>query len=159
MSKMEELKSFSLWVAWKDRDSLKNISFPGVYAIAVSSANISGEPFSLRKEIKYFGMTNFTGGLKTRLRAFDRTIDNKTGHGGAMRFSLKYPKYEPLVRKLYVSVLPVKFPPKSDLPNLLLTMGHVAELEFICLAAYAEVFKRLPAFNDKKNSPKRQQTI
>ncbi|GEM_PF-1220714 len=74
--------NFSQWTRWSERNSLKDLGYPGVYALAVSTKNISGNDFNWSKKIKYFGMTNSVAGLKARLKQFDNTIIGKEGHGG-----------------------------------------------------------------------------
>ena len=99
-------KNFTKWVHWIERSKLENLSYPGIYVIAVSTRNISNEPFGWRSEIVYFGMTNSIGGLKSRLNQFDNTIKGKRGHGGARRFLYKYRNYSALTKNLYVSIKP-----------------------------------------------------
>ena len=146
--------NFALSIRWKEMLSLKDLSFPGVYALAVSSTNISGTTFDWIKKIIYFGMTNSAGGLKARLRQFDNTIKGKEGHGGGKRVRFKYRNYDRLAKKLFVSVCPVRCNIKSKQPDDLIKMGEVAYLEYYCFAKYVELFGRLPKFNDKKNAPK-----
>ena len=67
---------------WDNRNEAVNINMPGIYAIAISDQNLEGD-FSFSEKIVYFGMTNSQGGLRSRLKAFDNTIKDKTGHGGA----------------------------------------------------------------------------
>lgn len=81
---------FSKWVRWSEKNNLAGIKYPGVYALVVSDKDISNSKFRLLEEIKYFGMTNSGGGLKSRLKQFDNTILGKSGHGGADRFRYKY---------------------------------------------------------------------
>lgn len=84
---------------------------------------------------------------------FERTIDGKTGHGGAMRFRAKYKKAE-LVKKLFVSVNYTVCEAWKT-PKDLILMGEIAKLEYECQATYMKKFKnRLPEFNDKERSPK-----
>lgn len=97
-------KTFSKWTKWKDRNTLNGIQFPGVYCIAVSETDLSGQNFEWIDKIVYFGMTNSKTGLKGRLQQFDNTISGKTGHGGADRMRLKYENYDDISEKLYVSV-------------------------------------------------------
>jgi len=145
---------FSKWVSWSERDKLNGIKYPGVYALAVSEKDLSNTKYTLCEEIKYFGMTNSGGGLKSRLKQFDNTIIGKSGHGGAERFLYEYKNYDRLVKKLFVSVCPVKCDVKSNNPKDLLKMGEIACLEYYCFAEYIKRFKKLPKFNDKKKSPK-----
>ncbi len=97
---------FSPWRPWPRRDEALGVEYPGVYALAYSTRNIAGKPFSWRKDIIYVGMTNSVSGLRGRLKQFDNTIVGKTGHGGADRVRYKYRNYGNLVRRLYVSVAP-----------------------------------------------------
>ena len=145
---------FTKWVSWHDRNELKNIHYPGVYAIRISAGNINNRNFSWHKEIVYIGMTNGITGLKGRLKAFDNTIIGKRGHGGADRFRYKHKSYSALVKKLYVSVAPFKADVKSIKPKDLITMGNVAKFEYQCFSEYTGKFKELPEFNNKKLSKK-----
>jgi len=145
---------FSRWVRWKDRLNLKGINNPGVYALSVSTIDISGSEFNWTKEIIYFGMTNSGGGLKARLKQFDDTVVGKEGHGGGERVRYKYRDYGELTKKLFVSICPVECNVKSNQPEDLLKMGEVAYMEYYCFAKYAQLFGHLPEFNDKKNAPK-----
>jgi hypothetical protein len=146
--------NFSHWTRWADRHSLKDMVYPGVYALAVSDTDISGTEFDWIRKIIYFGMTNSGGGLNARLRQFDNTIMGKEGHGGGERVRFKYPNYDHLKKKLFVSVCSVKCNIKSNEPDDLLKMGEVAYLEYYCFAKYVAFFGHLPDFNDKKNAPK-----
>jgi hypothetical protein len=148
-------KKFSKWVRWSERNSLENIHCPGIYAIARSSRNIAGEPFTMRKEIVYFGMTNARSGLKSRMQQFENTINGKRGHGGAQRVLFKHADYHNLVARLYVAVSYTQCAVTSNLPEDLRLMGEVARQEYRCLADYVEQFDRLPEFNDKDRSPKK----
>ena len=148
------MSDWSEWVSWSERHKLPGLQYPGIYAIACGGNSLKGKEFSYLPEIAYFGMTNSKGGLKTRLQQFDNTIDGKEGHGGAKRFRKKYPDYNELIEKLYVSVKVFKCDPASNNPEDLLIMGKVAEFEYICFAEYVRHFGRLPEFNDKARSPK-----
>ena len=147
-------KKFSNWTAWGNRNYIKGICYPGVYAIAHSISDISNTTFFWREEIIYIGMTNAVHGLKGRLKQFDNTIAGKKGHGGADRVHYKYENYNELVKNLYASVSPVKCDVRSNKPCDLRKMGEVAKFEYLCLAQFVEEFKRLPEFNDKMRSPK-----
>lgn len=147
---------FSHWVHWEDRDMIDSIKNPGVYALAITTKDISKKPFDYIKEIVYFGMTNSAGGLKARLNQFDYTIAQKkrSVHGGAERVLYKHRDYSTLIRKLFVSVCPIECEVLSNSPKDLLKMGEVAWFEYYCFSEYVERFEKLPEFNDKKNSPK-----
>jgi hypothetical protein len=146
---------FSNWTRWRDRDQLPGIKFPGVYVIVLSDKDIASTPFTWCKEIIYIGMTNSKGGLKSRLQQFENTINGKEGHGGAVRVRFKHRDYNALVSKLFVSVSHTECDVTSNKPSDLRLMGNVAQQEFECFASFAEMFGRLPEFNDKKNSPKK----
>jgi hypothetical protein len=145
---------FSHWTQWKNRHLLEGIDYPGVYALAVSNSDISKTEFNWNNQIMYFDMTNSGGGLRARLRQFDRTVLGKEGHGGGERVRFKYRDYGELAEKLFVSVCPIECSIKSNKPEDLLKMGEVAYLEYYCFAKYAQLFGHLPQFNDRRNSPK-----
>jgi len=145
---------FTAWSSWQNRNELKNIHYPGVYAIRISLRNITNRKFSWHKEIVYIGMTNGISGLKGRLKAFDNTIKGKRGHGGADRFRYKHQSYARLIKKLYVSVAPFKANVTSITPIDLIVMGNVAKFEYQCFAQYVNKYSDLPEFNNKKLSKK-----
>ena len=101
---MEKHREFSKWIKWTERDKLNGIKFPGIYCIAISENDLSNTDFDWDEKINYVGMTNAVSGLKGRLKAFDNTIQGKSGHGGADRFRYEYRDYEDLKHKLFVSV-------------------------------------------------------
>lgn len=146
---------FSDWSKWCDRKELDRLEYPGVYAIALSNTDMTGKAFSWGPEVIYVGMTNAKGGLKSRLQQFDNTIKGGDGHGGGHRVRFKYPDYDKLTPRLYVSVHPHECDVESNKPGDLRIMGEVAKHEYECFAIFAETFKRLPEFNDKKKSPKK----
>lgn len=150
------LANFSKWKPWEKREELDGLGYPGVYALAISSRNLSNKLFSLTEEIAYFGMTNSGNGLQGRLNQFHNTIIGKIGHGGAERFLFKHKNYNALKEKLFVSVNFAECDVSSSKPEDLCRMGDVASFEYICFAEYAKKFGRLPEFNDKKLSPKRK---
>jgi hypothetical protein len=146
--------NFSNWVKWEDRNNLDGMSFPGIYCIAISESDLTGQSFKWINEIKYIGMSNSQGGLKSRLRQFDNTIKGKKGHGGADRFRYKHEEYSVLIKNLFVSVQVFECDVKSNKPENLIIMGDVLKHEFVCFAEFVNVFGKLPEFNDKPNSPK-----
>jgi hypothetical protein len=152
------LMRFSNWVNFDQRDELRNTNYPGVYAITISTRNIAGTRFRWTKEISYFGFTNAVGGLRGRLNQFNNTLRDKSGpgHGGAQRFRRKYRNGDALAKKLYVAVCPFKCDVSTNKPADLRIMGDVVRAEYIAFAKYATLFRRLPEFNDKENSPKQQ---
>jgi len=60
-----------------------------------------------------------------------------------------------LVSKLFVSVSHTECDVTSNKPSDLRLMGKVAQQEYECFAVFAEMFGRLPEFNDKYKSPKK----
>lgn len=145
---------FSRWKAWQARKELHCKHYPGVYALAISPVDLSDQAFSCIADIVYFGMTNSISGLQGRLKQFDNTIHEKTGHGGADRFRHDFPQSKDLLPQLYVAVLPFECEVATNAPSDLITMGKVAMAEYECFAHYAELFGHLPKYNDKKKSPK-----
>jgi len=146
---------FSCWVRWEDRASLADLKYPGVYVLALSQNDIVGKRFTWIPEIVYVGMTNSVGGLRARLRQFDRTVAGvANSHGGAQRFRFKHPNYGAVLPSMYVAACPFPCDAKSLLPDDLRVMGDVARHEYECMARYVEAFGELPEFNDKKRSPK-----
>ena len=79
--------SFSPWYRWSERANYGGIKYPGVYMVAISPNDISGQPFSFLPEVVYVGMTNESPwGLDGRLWELDSTISlRRCQHGGADR--------------------------------------------------------------------------
>jgi hypothetical protein len=146
-------KRFSNWKRWAERDLHNSINHPGVYALVMTANDISGEPFSWRKEIVYFGMTNSKGGLKSRLQQFSNTIKGGEGHGGARRFRFKF-DYADAEQQLFVAVCPQDCDVDRLRPSDLRIMGEIASYEYECLAEYVEKYTELPIFNNPA-SPKK----
>ncbi len=148
---------FSKWYRFDQRQTIENVQYPGIYAIAISASDIAGTQFDYRKEIAYFGITNSKGGLRGRLDQFNNTLRDRPGpgHGGVERFRYDYQDGNALAKVLYLAVCPFKCDVLSIARTDLETMGEVARAEYLALANYAERFGRLPKYNDKKNSPKR----
>lgn len=146
---------FRAWQSWANRGQLPGLKYPGVYLIALSSRRLTDVPFRWDRHIVYVGMTVSLGGLASRLRQFDDTIAHRrTSHGGADRVRYRHPNYARLVRRLYVTIQPVRCDTSDLSARTLRAQGRVARLEYECLAKYVEHFGRLPRFNDKPNSPK-----
>src|ERR1700692_3425721 len=116
--------AFSPWLHWDNRNEYTGAQYPGVYILALSERNLSGQAFSFRKEMVYVGMTNAIGGLSSRLRQFDDTIRSRlVRHGGADRFLFKHRSYSALSKKLYVAMRHFVCSPARELPSALRTMG------------------------------------
>lgn len=118
--------------------------------IAVTGTPLKGRKFSWRSDIIYVGMTNSLGGLRGRLRQFDQTMAGNLRHGGADRVRVRHRDYTRFAKTAYVALAPFSCTPGSTLPRDLKVMGAVARFEFLCLAAYADKFDRLPEFNNRK---------
>jgi len=153
ITKMDEF--FTAWARWWERSKIPGLNYPGVYVLAITSADISGSAFSWLRSVAYVGMTNARGGLKSSLQQFDNTIKGKSGHGGAFRVRFKHHSYETLIADLYVAVAAFPCDVSSHAPRDLRVMGDVARFEYECMARYAERYGCLPEFNDQKRSPKK----
>jgi hypothetical protein len=161
-SQFPSFSGFSKWKKWEGRDQLEGIMHPGVYAIAITTEDISNTDFSWCDKIVYIGFSHAKGGLKSRLNQFDNTLKGGPGHGGADRVILKYSDRSDLVKKLYVSISYSKDNEYSNTPKGLRIKGDVRQYEYYCLAVFVErVGKnsekeewKLPEFNDMKRSPK-----
>ena len=149
-----EAALFSTWKNWLVRESLSDLRFPGVYALAISDQDLSDQQFTWLQQIVYFGMTNSVAGLKGRLKQFDNTIIGKRGHGGADRFRYDFPVASDLNSRLYVAVLRFSCDVGSNSPADLITMGNVAKAEYECFAEFARLWRCLPKYNNKKEAPK-----
>lgn len=150
---------FSNWAKWDNRlFLLKDLHFPGVYALLISEGDMEGRPFDWQKEIVYFGMTNSVTGLKGRLSQFNNTLRDKRGHGGGERFRFDHEDGDDLAKKLFVSVCPFACEGRENTPTNLRVFGQVAMAEYIAFAEYVDKFGALPKYNDKKASPKRKES-
>ncbi|MDV5862200.1 hypothetical protein QM298_15095 [Pseudomonas mendocina] len=150
-------QQFSTWRKWSDKDKYEGIQYPGIYVIAISTSDISGQEFKYLDQIVYVGMTNSVAGLKGRLKQFDNTISQTHWqHGGADRLLYENQNYERLVKKLYVSTAHWECNPKNPKASDLLLMGEVAKAEYETLAKCLRhrPCRQIPKYNDKKNSPK-----
>ena len=147
-------RAFTPWIRW-DKRFVPTVDsrMPGVYALAITSTDLGGQPFSWIPEIAYIGMSNSRGGLGMRLYQFDRTILGSEGHGGACRVRCVHSNYDELVRQLFVAVKEFPCDVKAARPEDLRVMGDVAREEYRCFAEYSERFGSLPLFN-RRDSPK-----
>jgi hypothetical protein len=144
---------------WERRGEHEHLAYPGVYVIATPKRPLGSRRFDWTPDIVYVGMTNAVGGLASRLQQFANTLDGKRGHGGADRVRLRYRRHTEFARHAFVAVAAFRCDPRSAQPRDLRVMGNVARFEFQCLAAYVELFGRLPEFNDKRRSPKFSVTV
>lgn len=143
-------QKFTVWAKWNNRNNLDQITYPGVYAIALlETKDISGQKFEFREEIIYIGMTNSRGGLQSRLRQFDNTIThpNRNEHSAAERVIYKHQENKDLKNQLYVSICPFKCDVNSNHPDDIRTIGDIKQCESYCIAEYKAKWKRYPEFN------------
>ena len=144
------------WYKWKDRNKIENRNQPAVYFIAHSNEDISGNEFSMRKEIVYIGMTISKNGLKGRLDQFENTMKGLfRTHGGAERVMFKHTNYRDFFEKAYISAKIFPLSISRDTPNDWRVKGDCAGHEYKSFADYKEEFKELPEFNDPNKSKKR----
>lgn len=131
--------NLSKWHKWDDRANIKNVGYPGIYAIAITHKRISGCIIKYQ-DVVYIGMTNSEQGLKGRLNKFNNSIYDKSGHsGGNTVFSDlgHYNKWKN--KKLFVSVMPIECDTKRRYVQDLIQMGVVAYLEYRAFARFKEL--------------------
>jgi len=98
---------FSRWVRWTDRESIKNIDYPGIYLLAKFRNAPKGPAKDLDQKIIYFGETHRK--LKQRWREFENTaFKGKSGHSGGRSYREKYGDQGAY---LFVAAFPIKFLP------------------------------------------------
>jgi|LSQX01.2.fsa_nt_gb hypothetical protein len=147
----------SNWYKWKNRKTIPNIKEPGVYHIALSGVDISCQPFSMKKEIIYIGVSISDKGVDGRLDQFERAMYGANGiHGGAERVRFKHKNPTAFFENAYVAVLSFPLPTKAkNTPADLRQKGNCLAAEQYAIADYLDIFGRLPEFNDQKKSPKK----
>jgi hypothetical protein len=144
------------WHRWSDRNKIVNKNQPAIYFIAHSEKDISGNDFSLIKEIIYIGMSISIRGLKGRLDQFEAAMKGKNGvHGGAERVRVKYEDPEEFFKKAYISAKIFKLSNTRDTANDWRIKGDCVGQEYKSFADYMDRFGCLPEFNDQKRSKKK----
>ena len=144
-----ELK-FSEWYSWANRRDIEGSEYPGVYMIAISDKELSGQrPQYL--DVSYIGMTNSHKGLEGRWYQFYQSIRGKSGHSGGRTVYKKIGHYDTWLEDLFVCALPVICNTVSPTENDLIEMGKVAFLEYDAFAAFYLAIPDLkkPRFNKK----------
>lgn len=160
---MTELK-FSPWAKWDNRVSKleEHMQYPGIYVLCISEQNMEERPFEWMEEIVYVGMTNSAAGLKGRLSQFDSTLrsSREAGprHGGADRFRGAYSDGKVPVNQLYVAICRYECNVRDVTPENLRIQGQVAMAEYLAFAEYFKRFKKMPKYNNKKDSKKYSKT-
>ena len=146
----------TIWYKWKDRNKIENRKQPAIYFIAHSYEDISGNEFSMRKDIVYIGMTVSKNGLKGRLDQFEATLkfSNRT-HGGAERVRFKHPNYIDFFEKTYISARIFPLSISRDSSNDWRVKGDCVGHEYKSFADYFDEYNKLPEFNDQKESKKK----
>lgn len=140
---------FSPWYAWEKRSQYPLRRYPGVYLLAIDKrTDLHGKTPSWN-DVVYIGMTNSRGGLASRWRQFNRTINGGSGHSGGRTVFLDLGPYPEWRYYLYVAAMgvqcDVKFPSADDY----LQMGWVAFYEYEAFAIYSDVVGGHPKYNKK----------
>jgi hypothetical protein len=144
---------FRVWHAWDQREKIEGYNLPGIYLIRITSAaNVAGSPANLT-DAAYIGMTNSLKGLKGRLEQFDKTIRGKAdSHNPAKRIRKERGNYE-WQDPLYVAAMSIECDTKTPEYDDYIKMGWVVYLEYVTLAKYHDVNKKLPQYNIKSKRP------
>jgi hypothetical protein len=143
------------WYKWENRNEIPNNDEPAIYFIAYSPNDISNTEFSLIRDIIYIGMTISQGGLKSRLRQFEATMNGRSGHGGAVRVRFKHKNKDAFFKKAYISARIFPISVGRDTPNDWRIKGDCVGFEYKSFADYHEKYKMLPEFNDHNKSKKK----
>lgn len=94
---------FSNWCAWKDRNSLNNIEYPGVYILAKFKSGLSKKVDLKDKGIIYIGET--CDSLKKRLSKFNGAAFNSgEKHSGGVSYRKEFNDNGD---GLYVAIFPI----------------------------------------------------
>ncbi|EJG1619291.1 hypothetical protein QX216_13505 [Vibrio parahaemolyticus] len=122
---------FSSWSYWTDRGSLENISYPGIYALAITSDDLTGQKMSF-DNIVYIGMSNSLSGIKGRLNQLNRSINGGRGHSGGNTIRDHLGEYSDWKNDLdlYVSICPIICDVKRRSIEDLKLMGAVSYMEY-----------------------------
>jgi len=148
---MNKLK-FSRWFLWEDMEKIHYLNFPGVYMIAITYKSLKGKKPHYKDDIRYIGMTNSRGGLKSRLKQFNASIHGKKlRHCGADRICIKLGKYKKWNKKLFVCVHPIRCETNKEkrTPKDLRKMGQCTKLEYDAIAQIKQETGKEPIFNIK----------
>ncbi|MCG3738005.1 hypothetical protein EXA16_16975 [Vibrio cincinnatiensis] len=142
--------TFTKWYYWLDRANIENISFPGIYALAITSEDLTGKEVNLEKVV-YIGMSNSKSGIRGRLNQLNRSINGGSGHSGGntIRSQLGwYDKWRDGL-DLYVAICPVICDVKKRTLSDLKLMGAVAYMEYEAFSLFKEKKPKIgkPKFN------------
>jgi hypothetical protein len=133
---------------------VKAFADPGVYLFAYTSQPMAGRPVRPR-DVFYVGMSNSAGGLRSRFRQFQSSLEGGNGHGPAYRFYEKCAKERPYSRlrtknRFFFAALPVPCESKKSkaTPRDFLLMGKIASLEYEAIARVLRSTGNLPRLNN-----------
>lgn len=144
------------WYKWSDRNKIVNKSQPAVYFIAYSENVISGNAFTMLKEIIYIGMTISVKGLKSRLEQFEKSMKGGEGiHGGAERVRFKHKDFNKFLNNVYVSARIFHLSATKNTSSDWRIKGACIGHEYISFADYIDLYHELPEFNDHNRSKKK----
>ncbi|MBN8639114.1 MAG: hypothetical protein J0M07_27605 [Anaerolineae bacterium] len=142
---------FSPWMRWDERRNFDGIKYPGVYAIAITTSDLSGRLFSYDHTI-YIGMSNSPKGLEQRWNHFADGIRDGSHHSGAKRIykAKKCLSWQEWDESVYVSAMSVPCKPSKLDYDDRISMGIVAFLEYYAFAEFHRHTGQLrPMYNKK----------
>ncbi|WP_069132981.1 class-II aminoacyl-tRNA synthetase family protein [Rhodohalobacter halophilus] len=143
------------WTKWKSRRTIPQIKQPGVYYIALSDQDISGQPFRFIEEIIYVGVSISKKGVLGRLYQFKKAMEGINGvHGGAERVRFKHTEVRDFFSRVYICVNSFPLTENDHVFNWK-QKGECLKEEYVSIAMYLDHFGRLPEFNDQKRSKKK----
>lgn len=119
---------FSKWYGWYNRESIENISCPGVYILAKFKEVPKGKASPLDKNIIYIGET-CNNDFKGRLLQFHKSaFKSKSGHSGGFSYNKKYGDNPD---GLYVAIMPIVNLTDNILPPFIRYIERKLILEFV----------------------------
>lgn len=143
------------WTKWENRSQIPQIREPGVYFIALSGQDISGQTFCVIEEIIYIGVSISQKGVLGRFYQFQKAMEGKNGvHGGAERVRFKHTNAKTFFESAYICVKPFPLTENDPVYNWK-QKGECLKQEYVSIANYLEQFGRVPEFNDQNRSKKK----
>jgi hypothetical protein len=139
-----ELPSFSQWVPWSERYSLKDCDHPGLYLLRRFDIETTTHPGPMDAELLYIGVT-CDRTLKKRWYEFNRSAyERKNGHSGGWTFNSLYCGNQIVESHpwLYVSCLPVYL----EEPKL---SAYIQFIERWLIWEHVQRYAKMPACNIK----------
>ena len=136
-------------------EKIENGQYPGVYLIAWTNENLSGQKIKL-EDIFYVGMSNARKGLSSRLKQFINGVEKNNGHSAGMRFFKEYSNnvsYSQLGLDKIFYIVAYTFQcdvnKNTRTPKDLRIMGEICRLEYFLLAHIKEKIGKEPELNKK----------